>query len=312
MPPRRPAFTLIELLVVIAIIAVLVGLLLPAVQKVRAAAARAKCSNHLKQIALAVHNFHDTYQRVPRLADRDYGGTTTSISCSYLNNILPFVEQLNVAGTGLTFRSQNRVDLFVCPSDPRGGAFHDGTTTPYYHASYAAVAARSASDIDRAGLPDRYGIITLICGQETTLLGNPICSSSVPRPESRFADVTDGLSSTLMVGERPPAPGFPALDSRWRDSTRLGTGMANETLRYPRATGSASSAGPACAPAPVYFQPGDVNSYCSYNHMWSFHPGGANFALGDGSVRFFTHDAALTLVDMATRSGGEVVNAPGG
>ena len=88
---RRKAFTLIELLVVIAIIAVLVGLLVPAVQKVRSAAARMQSCNNAKQIALAVHNYHDTNSKVPPLADRVKGTTGNFASLHYF--ILPFIEQ---------------------------------------------------------------------------------------------------------------------------------------------------------------------------------------------------------------------------
>src|SRR5262245_20606588 len=139
-PARRRAFTLIELLVVIAIIGVLVSLLLPAVQKVREAALRIKCANNLKQIGTALHLFHDLYHVFPQA----YPGNKCFHPpeedwVNWAVQILPFIEQDNLAKLGVFRYKDTEVALYRCPSDPRVGTIYNGFLGSSALISYLAV-----------------------------------------------------------------------------------------------------------------------------------------------------------------------------
>jgi len=300
-PKNRSGFTLVELLVVIAIIAILIGLLLPAVQKVREAAARISCSNNLKQLGLAVHNFHDNYRRFPTIGFNQNvtqpaqpNGTNASNELSWHVALRPFIEQ-----------DRRTVDLayknLQCPSDvqvSRGtfssGGFIRGLT------SYLAVAGRD-SWIDMRGIIIQPWIIG----------NNP---PWVPGGAVRMTDVTDGTSNTLMIGERPPMPVGPNGPS-WGWWARGGFDSSLPAAAIGPRTGlylaySTDSQGLPC-PLPAYYARGDISNRCDTNHFWSFHSGGGNWCMGDGSLRFIPYSASLKVLPMATRAEGELVDTSG-
>jgi prepilin-type N-terminal cleavage/methylation domain-containing protein len=278
-PRRRGAFTLIELLVVIAIIAILVGLLLPAVQKVREAASRTQCINNMKQIGLAIFNFESTYGELPSQATRPPNHS------GWMVEILPYIEQDAV---NQVFQQNNwdptasgihPIRLYFCPSDPQGFP----VLIPFYNndagTDYVGVAGLDYTD----GL----GIINT-------------------KKAIKVVWIADGTSNTVMVGERPPIP-----STTWGRWSAYGDGSISGA-KLLATLGFNDPSGNPCPAPPYFFGDGPLNvwSQCSINQMWSNHTGGANFVIGDGSVRFISYSARLIMPALATYAGGEAVTVP--
>ncbi|MGL4552712.1 MAG: DUF1559 domain-containing protein [Gemmataceae bacterium] len=316
MPRRvRPAFTLIELLVVIAIIAILIGLLLPAVQKVREAAARMKCSNNLKQLALAVHGYHDANGRFPFNGDPAtnsgccYNGTTPKREWSWLARILPYIEQGNLFTQGgmggspepvqdvsTANPNQARLVAFIrtviptyrCPSDistetrTNTANWPGGTvmgTTSYKGVSGGNWNNGTASNYNSGtgnGLDD----------------GNGIFWRSDVKRKLTMTNIADGTSNTLMVGEDISSMN---IHNAWAYSN-----TSNGTCSIPLNIGLP----PLTAPAGVNVA---ANIWQNVYSFRALHTGGANFGLADGSVRFVSQSVDLTLYrNSASFAGGEV------
>lgn len=293
---RQSAFTLIELLVVIAILATLFGLLLPAVQKTRMSAARISCINNLKQIGLALLNYHDTDGALPPGITPPRKGELFP-RMGWLTRLLPFIEQQPLWNLTLTaYEEQPRrpyrlphygimmpIKVFSCPADTRADEVHQT------HRNL------------RVALTDYLGNL----GTNYKVANGVLYWGS----HTRLMDITDGTSNTLLVGERPPSPDF-WYGWWYAASGQAGSGSADTVLGVRELHASRDPYTANCPPGPYHFVPGNLNNMCDVFHFWSLHTGGANFLFADGSVEFLGYGADSVLPALSTRSGGEVATRP--
>jgi prepilin-type N-terminal cleavage/methylation domain-containing protein/prepilin-type processing-associated H-X9-DG protein len=320
MPSCRRAFTLIELLVVIAIIAILIGLLLPAVQKVREAAARTQCQNNMKQMGLALHNYHDSYQFFPASGwTKAAAGNPAGKWHGWRTVILPYVEQDNLRsifdlnfnwweGPNLT-AAVYPVKMYECPSTGTRAPITSAVAKP------SPAPGRPALTFTQPLAPTDYEAIQGVQhGSINPHLPAPLYDSNnrfgVMHRDSKnsMSSISDGTSNTVMVVECAARP----LIYRGRTSTGLTTNdqgigwVDNEgpfSLDGAAADGSAEGCGPAggCTRA--------MNAR-NDNEPYSFHAGGANMLFADGHVQFVRDSIPLvTLSALVTRAAGEVVPA---
>jgi prepilin-type N-terminal cleavage/methylation domain-containing protein/prepilin-type processing-associated H-X9-DG protein len=289
---RRSGWTLVELLVVLLILGLLVGITLPAVHRIRDVAARAGCASNLRQLALGVHLYADAWHQLPEgcayprpLFPRP--------GISWHTNILPYVEQNQLWQLAWEAFRQDRsgdhsslhaavmaksIPVFLCPSDSR----ETGVSTTgrvWGLTSYRGVAGTGWSRND--GVFHRNYTV-------------------------RFADITDGSSNTLMIGERPPGPEgrYGGWYAGWGDAVCF---LAAQILPAGRNDWIPERASD-CDLFGSAFRQGQLSNLCDVNHFWSVHIGGANFAFADASVRFLRYAQSDVMPALATRAGGEIVN----
>ena len=312
----RRGFTLIELLVVIAIIAILIGLLLPAVQKVREAAARMKCSNNLKQIGLAAHSFHDTNGSLPNAYD-----PRTGLSWHVL--ILPYIEQDNLFKQfdmtnasifhNITGRNNPhglvKIQTYQCPSSPlTNQAFGAPNNTngagdyiPSGSGNAAAIAHYYGVNGPRGTNPASGAAYPT---GTATHEGVPVATSGMFQRNGgiTLTSVTDGTSNTMMVAEMSWVSN--TYGTRYRTWVRGGDEYAGTVAGRPSFVVSGRNVTNAIN---AIF---NANLIVPYNDMpfGSMHTGGMNAAMGDGSVRFLRQSMAIaTYRGLASKDGGEVL-----
>ncbi|MCA9110824.1 MAG: DUF1559 domain-containing protein [Planctomycetaceae bacterium] len=290
---NRRGFTLIELLVVVAVIAILVALLLPAVQQARETARRMQCRNNLKQIGLALHNYHDRSGCLPPSTVVQWNLSEPTGWWSWIARVLPDLEQgglyanLNLSENAWQSCNQNkpftsqRLNMLLCPSDPSAGnIFEDDSKCPngeaYALTSYLGCRGSIRPDADEFG------------DYPNVMPSNGVFPDV--NAVARLSQIQDGTSQTLLAGERGTDPS--AYWGWWAAGMGLDDhGLGDYVL---------DTTGGLHAPS--------TTTGIGLLHYWSHHADGANFALCDGSVCYLSYSIDKGVLDaLGSKSDGDVV-----
>jgi prepilin-type N-terminal cleavage/methylation domain-containing protein/prepilin-type processing-associated H-X9-DG protein len=287
---RRQGFTLLEVLVVIAILSLVLGLVLAAIQRARSASSNAACKNHLRQLILAGHSYHNQFSHFPPGVS---GEEESYPYMSWHTRLLPYLEYESLwVDAQKAFQTQpdflvipphtaqlHAIKILGCPADSR------------------LLANAETVGVRRHGLTSYLGIAGTSSFQRN---GTFFINSTVS-----FHDIRDGSSNTIVIGERPPSTDLVfgwwyagwGQDKDGDADMLLGVRAVNRTAKRKD-----------CPSGPYHFAEGRFDNPCGMFHFWSPHTGGgANFAFADGSVKFLRYSADEIMPALATRAGGEVV-----
>jgi prepilin-type N-terminal cleavage/methylation domain-containing protein/prepilin-type processing-associated H-X9-DG protein len=313
---RRGGFTLIELLVGIAIIAILIGLLLPAVQKVRAAAARLQCANNLKQLGLAMHGYHDANGTFPPayVNTGQYLNSPYSFTHGWAPFLLPHVEQQALADRYRwdfpVYAAENQpvvathLRVFQCPSAPEPGRYMTFGPFAFFGTKGACGDYTITLGVD-AALAQR-GWVDLAADFRGALANTPVPALmlSATTTGTSVADITDGTSTTILIAEDA---GRPRL---WQAGKMGPNPQAVEGGPWDHFKGPIILEG---ATLDGTQQPGACALNCTNDReVYAFHTGGANAAFADGHVQFLKVGMDIrVMARLITRAGGEVVSPEG-
>jgi prepilin-type processing-associated H-X9-DG protein len=282
--------TLLELLVVIAIIGVLVGLLIPAVQWARNAAIQSECSNNLRQMGLALHQYHTSQQSFPPGVGYR-GGADPFPWLGWQARILPYLEQDNLwrltvrAYTDDKWFQNNPPHVGYATVIPLYGCPADGRTSEVAYARGMPVALTSYLGNEGLDFMRLDGVLFL-------------------DSQIRLTDIKDGTSNTLLVGERPASAD--QVWGWWYGGWGQDHDGSGDVVLGVRELNNGSFTAASCPPGPYEFSPGRINNQCDLFHFWSLHSGGANFLFADASVHFLGYSAASVMPALASRAGGEI------
>jgi prepilin-type N-terminal cleavage/methylation domain-containing protein/prepilin-type processing-associated H-X9-DG protein len=288
---RRSAFTLIELLVVIAIIAILIALLVPAVQKVRESSARTQCINNLKQMGVALHAYHDVQKVFPA----GYYSSGMFTYTGWQLQLLPHLDQTTMWNECYTYLKSNQDDtdsnafpavdflmpVFICPSNTRPISM-TYETVHYEISSYMGITGTSSN--------------------------NPISGDGVLYSEAKvkLTGIGDGASNTVCVGERPCTAdlyygwGFAPFGTGAGDGDTV---LGSEDIALAATLGDLTT-NVGLRPQRLPHNTTEIDGA----HFWSYHPGGAHFLFCDGSVHFLPYAANSIFPALCTRNGNETFN----
>jgi prepilin-type processing-associated H-X9-DG protein/prepilin-type N-terminal cleavage/methylation domain-containing protein len=302
----RRALSLIEVLVSLSILAVLAGLFLGAVQSARRSAAKAQCQSRIQQLAIAAQSFHATQHHFPQgvwypLATSQSDIANQHCGISWPSQLLPYLEQgplwqriwathqADPIGNSLEHSAIASVPVaaFRCPSDSRS-------------------LGRSISSIPNEPATRSWALTNYIGVGGTAIFGND--GIFHPNYKVPTSSITDGTSSTIMIGERPT--GRDGLYNAWYGGWGIQVYLHGQIIPVDVRFANTEPYGESCKSQRSIFHIGRNEDLCHQRHFWSLHPGGANFAFADGSVRFLSYSAVDILPALSTRAGGESVDLP--